>query len=155
MVKIVSSENIKIRELGYGDFVVALIATLLIMLPGVFIIVYVCYDKKKQVKSKIYFYKLLKPEILVFFLVAIAIYLGGFYLYGTYAARNQKEFKVIDSTGQIVLFENEEVYIVAEYEEKNTTEIYRDEQTILDKKGIKTSNRYFEEVTVIDKEKQD
>lgn len=34
-------------------------------------------------------------------------------------------------------------------------EIYRDEQTILDKKGIKTSNKYFEEVTVIDKEKQD
>ena len=76
-------------------------------------------------------------------------------LFSCKTTRNQKEFKVIDSTGQIVLFENEEVYIVAEYEEKNTTEIYRDEQTILDKKGIKTLNRYFEEVTVIDKEKQD
>lgn len=155
MLKIVLNENIRIRELGYGDFAAALIATLLIMFPGVFIIFYACYDKEKQVKSKIYFYKFLKPGILGLFLVAIAIYLGIFYSCGTYAARNQKEFKVIDSTGQIVLFENEEVYIVAEYEEKNTTEIYRDEQTILDKKGIKTSNRYFEEVTVIDKEKQD
>lgn len=152
VLKIVSTENIEIMELGYGDLAVALVVTIFIMFPGVFTIFYVRYDMNKQVKGKIYFYKLLQPQIFVIFLVGIAIYLGLFYVCGRVTAKSQKEFKVIDSTKQIVLFEDEEVYIVAEYKENTGAIIYRNIQTVLDKKGIKTLYKSFEEVKVTDSE---
>lgn len=148
LLKIAANENVGLMELGYMDVVVAFMVTIVIMLPGVLTIFYICHDMSKPVEGKIYFYKLLQPKIFMIFLGAIAIYLGAFYMLGRREAENQKEFKVIDSTKQIVLFENEEVYIVADYEENTNITIHCDKQAVLDKKGIGTSKKSFDEVVV-------
>ncbi len=95
--------------------------------------------------------RMLKPKTLISIVVLSAVYLLGVYFAGNMNSRGVNEFKVFSET-EIVIYENETEYVVANYtiNEENSITIFANKQSVINKEGVRVEKRIFNNVKISD-----